>query len=199
MEVGRRKRGEGVVGGEGELYRRQNKLGGRVGESVRAGTLSEAVHVAFARVCDVIVTMASDVSVTNKAKQVIRKCTLDDNSCVSLLDVLNSFNAPINEEHAWALCFQCAVCFKSVVEKEKDKCMLVDSVDQVFVSKEGTVHPKTVLGTPQNAGMSLEDNCHGLVTRWREGYEGSITCQLTSLGQLFPPFGLELGYTCVSV
>lgn len=96
--------------------------------------------------------MASDVSVTTKPKQVIRKCTLDENGCVSLLDILNSFNAPINEEHAWALCFQCAECFKSAVESDKNKCVLVDSVDQVFVSKEGTVHPKTLLATAENAG-----------------------------------------------
>ncbi|KAJ1519989.1 hypothetical protein ONE63_004221 [Megalurothrips usitatus] len=98
--------------------------------------------------------MASDVSVTAKSKQVIRKCALDDNGCVSLLDILNSFNAPINEEHAWALCFQCAVCFKSAVEGDKNKCVLVDSVDQVFVSKEGTVHPKTLLGSSENAEES---------------------------------------------
>ncbi|KAK3910626.1 Protein spire-like protein 1 [Frankliniella fusca] len=96
--------------------------------------------------------MASDVSVTAKPKQVMRKCTLDENGCVSLLDILNSFNAPINEEHAWALCFQCAQCFKSAAASDKNKCVLVDSVDQVFVSKEGTIHPKTLLATAENAG-----------------------------------------------
>ncbi|KAE8752777.1 hypothetical protein FOCC_FOCC000515 [Frankliniella occidentalis] len=102
--------------------------------------------------------MASDVSVTTKPKQVIRKCTLDENGCVSLLDILNSFNAPINEEHAWALCFQCAECFKSAVESDKNKCVLVDSVDQVFVSKEGTVHPKTLLATAENAEEEVDLN-----------------------------------------
>lgn len=73
-----------------------------------------------------------------------RKCTLDQNDCVSLLDILISFNAPINEEHAWALCFQCAKCFKNAFESDRNLCKVVSDLDHVILHREGYVHPNTI-------------------------------------------------------
>ncbi|GJQ85606.1 putative actin binding protein [Trypoxylus dichotomus] len=39
------------------------------------------------------------------------KCRVNSDGSVCLQDILNSFNSPIREEHAWALCYQCAKFF----------------------------------------------------------------------------------------
>lgn len=38
-------------------------------------------------------------------------CELDSSDCLSLYDILHSFNQPISEEQAWAVCYQAAKCF----------------------------------------------------------------------------------------
>lgn len=80
------------------------------------------------------------------------KCKLDADECVSLSDILISFNAPISEEHAWALCYQCAKCFKNAYTKNRDKCRLVKKLDQVLLHKEGYVHPKTIIFENESEG-----------------------------------------------
>ena len=73
------------------------------------------------------------------------KCKLDADECISLLDILISFNSPISEEHAWALCYECAKCFKNAYSKNGDKCRLVKKLDQVLLHKDGYVHAKSIL------------------------------------------------------
>ncbi|XP_054281975.1 protein spire-like isoform X1 [Macrosteles quadrilineatus] len=82
--------------------------------------------------------MAADVEVRSK-------CRLSGKGCVSLLDILISFNAPINEEHAWALCFQCAICFKNALQTERAKCRVVTELDQVLLHRDGHVHSESIL------------------------------------------------------
>ncbi|XP_049959939.1 protein spire isoform X1 [Schistocerca serialis cubense] len=91
--------------------------------------------------------MAADVKVTPK-------CSLDANSCVSLLDILISFNAPINEQHAWALCYQCAKSFKNAMPGDKGKCYYVTELEHVLLHKDGYVHPNTIFagGGPNDTG-----------------------------------------------
>jgi spire-like protein len=81
--------------------------------------------------------MAADVKVTPK-------CTLDSNGCVTLQDILISFNAPITEQHAWALCYQCAKCFKNAMEIDRGRCYIVSKLDHVFIHKDGQVHSNTI-------------------------------------------------------
>lgn len=73
------------------------------------------------------------------------KCKLNEDDCVPLADILISFNAPISEEHAWALCYQCAKCFKNSYYKNRDKCRLVKKLDQVIIHKDGYVNPKSIV------------------------------------------------------
>lgn len=94
--------------------------------------------------------MAADVEVRP------RKCKLDENECVSLLDILISFNAPINEEHAWALCYQCAKCFQNALQSDRGMCRVVTELEQVVLHRDGNVHSNTIFaggGTPNNEGM----------------------------------------------
>ena len=39
-----------------------------------------------------------------------RGCSLDDNKCLTLQQILRSFTAPISEEHAWAVIYQ-VLCY----------------------------------------------------------------------------------------
>ncbi|KAI5704999.1 hypothetical protein M8J75_010959 [Diaphorina citri] len=89
--------------------------------------------------------MASDVKVRKGERG--KKCILDSDLCVSLKDILVSFNAPISEEHAWALVYQYAKCFcGEVSENEKDvSSKLVTKPKAIFLHRDGYVHAKTVL------------------------------------------------------
>ncbi|KAG8275886.1 actin nucleation factor [Homalodisca vitripennis] len=91
--------------------------------------------------------MAADVQVTP------RKCRLDENECVSLLDILISFNAPINEEHAWALCYQCAKCFKNALQQDRGSCKVVTELEQILLHRDGYVHANTIF-----AGGGISNN-----------------------------------------
>lgn len=99
--------------------------------------------------------MSQDVKVKPK------KCILDGNECVSLLDILISFNAPVTEEHAWALCFQCAKCVKNGLLSDRTKCRVVDELHQVLIHRDGHVHSSTVfeeggnMVRPEDAGKGI--------------------------------------------
>lgn len=82
--------------------------------------------------------MAGDVKVVTKP------CILDSDSCVSLKNILLSFNAPINEEYAWALCYQCAKCFQEAFENDREKCCVVSEPEHVLLHKDGYVHANTI-------------------------------------------------------
>lgn len=82
------------------------------------------------------------------------KCRLDEEGTVCLKDILESFNSSIKEEHAWALCYQCARCFKQVVNDSGiERCYTVTEVEHVRLHSDGTVHPRTtVLGSRASSG-----------------------------------------------
>jgi len=75
------------------------------------------------------------------------KCELNSSGWLSLADILASFNAPISEEHAWALSYQCAQCGKSVLRDEntKDDCLLVTEPHHLLLHKDGQVHKDSFL------------------------------------------------------
>jgi hypothetical protein len=77
--------------------------------------------------------------------------SLDASGCVSLQDILLAFNAPISEEHAWALCFECVKCFQNALH-EHGKCLVVVEPEHIVLHKDGQVHLRTVLpgGTPSS-------------------------------------------------
>lgn len=78
-------------------------------------------------------------------------CKLDDNDCVSLVNIIKSFNTPVSEEHAWALCYQCAKCFKNAFEREPNRCRVVKNLEEVRIHKDGFIHPSTILNTEEIA------------------------------------------------
>lgn len=72
------------------------------------------------------------------------KCKVNSDGSVCLQDILNSFNSPIREEHAWALCYQCAKYF---LESEQHTAYHnITEVEQVFLQTDGNIHPNTIYG-----------------------------------------------------
>lgn len=93
--------------------------------------------------------MAEDVKVKNG-----KQCLLDVNGCVTLKNILIAFNAPINEEHAWALCYQCSKCFKNSIRNEWSRCFLVSELDHILLHRDGQVHHSTIF-----AGGGTQGQC----------------------------------------
>ena len=92
--------------------------------------------------------MAEDVKVKND-----KRCFLDRNGCITLKNILISFNAPINEEHAWALCYQCSKCFKNSIRNERETCLLVSELDHVLLHRDGQVHSNTIFARGGTQGQ----------------------------------------------
>jgi len=96
--------------------------------------------------------MAADVAVSGGGGGADQpSLSLDASGCVSLQDILLAFNAPISEEHAWALCFECVKCFQNALH-EHGKCLVVVEPEHIVLHKDGQVHLRTVLpgGTPSS-------------------------------------------------
>ena len=71
------------------------------------------------------------------------------------------FSAPITEEHAWAIVFECVKCLHSMVESKPRKVFIVTNTKQILLHQEGRVHESTFL---------IPENCGG-----DEGQENSVS------------------------
>ena len=73
----------------------------------------------------------------------VARCTLDDDQCLSLQDILVSFQAAINEEQAWALCYETVKCFSQHYQSTS-QCYLITDPLHLSIHKDGYVHPKSL-------------------------------------------------------
>jgi len=90
-----------------------------------------------------------------------RLCKLDEDDCVSLADIIRSLNTPVSEEHAWALCYQCAKCFKNAFEREPKKCRVVKDLEEVRIHRDGYIHPSTIVN-----GEEIGESIQQCVQTW---------------------------------
>ncbi|XP_046619602.1 protein spire isoform X1 [Neodiprion virginianus] len=86
------------------------------------------------------------------------RCRLNADNCLSLRDILLSFNGPISEEQAWALCYQCARCFKNAIfshphpsPRNDDRLYHVTELSHVLLHRDGDVHQSTMRNPPNTA------------------------------------------------
>lgn len=63
---------------------------------------------------------------------------LDAAGCLSLGQVLQAFNAPISEEHAWALFHQAAVAFRQGLRAQRPVAALA-GLDRLLLRQDGEV------------------------------------------------------------
>ena len=71
-------------------------------------------------------------------------CQLTQEGCLSLAKITHDFSAPITEEHAWAVVFECVKCLSSVMEG-KPRVFVVTNTQQILLHREGRVHESTFL------------------------------------------------------
>lgn len=81
-------------------------------------------------------------------------CKLDGDDCVSLADIIRSLNAPVSEEHAWALCYQCAKCFKNAFERDPNGCRVVKDLGEVRIHRDGYIHPSTIVNGEETGELA---------------------------------------------
>ncbi|KAH7642590.1 hypothetical protein HUG17_5637 [Dermatophagoides farinae] len=119
----------------------------------------------------------------DEQQQQLVKCTLDDDQCLNLANILQSFQTAINEEQAWALCYQIVKCFRQYYQPPVNSsktshhnhhhhnhhhhdCYLITDPSHVHIHKDGFIHrktldPKTFNGTN---GRTLAKSSHKLLT-----------------------------------
>ncbi|XP_048485369.1 protein spire isoform X2 [Plutella xylostella] len=78
----------------------------------------------------------------------------DAGDCVSLQRILQAFNSTISEEHAWALFHQGARCFQRCLT-DGATCYLVTEPRHVFLHKDGSVHPSTLLNPGDDSSREV--------------------------------------------
>ena len=65
-------------------------------------------------------------------------------------DILRFFNNPINEEQAWAVCYQCAQYYLREQSQEKYQDLYEHGLQSVCLNREGEVHIRS--GGPNGSG-----------------------------------------------
>jgi hypothetical protein len=77
----------------------------------------------------------------------IGRVRLDAEGCISLSNVLHSFTAGVNEEQAWALCYQIIKAAQILLSRveDRDQVLLVTETDHVKLHQDGSVHKNTFL------------------------------------------------------
>lgn len=66
----------------------------------------------------------------------IFRCKLDDQQCLSLENILLLYNQPINEEEAWALCYQIT---KRMSELPDNELFPIKKFKQILLHKDGNI------------------------------------------------------------
>ena len=58
---------------------------------------------------------------------------------MTLQTILEAFNNPLNEEQAWAVCYQCARCLQNQWQVSPAECFRFGGLPAVELGKDGTV------------------------------------------------------------
>ncbi|RWS08449.1 protein spire 1-like protein, partial [Dinothrombium tinctorium] len=79
---------------------------------------------------------------SDSCSQKVPKCCLDEDNCLNLVSILQAFNAPINEEQSWAICYQTIKCIQAA--DHKHQLCPISHPKYLFIHKDGTVHEKSI-------------------------------------------------------
>ncbi|XP_022237370.1 protein spire homolog 1-like [Limulus polyphemus] len=99
-----------------------------------------------------------------EGRVLIPRCEVDKYGCVRLSSILQAFNAPINEEHAWAVCYQTAKCFLKEWEADSPKVYCLNETSQIRIQKDGTIHSSSVRDHDDGTTRPLATNIYQIVT-----------------------------------
>ncbi|XP_045472699.1 protein spire [Harmonia axyridis] len=88
-------------------------------------------------------------------------CKVNSDGSVCLKEIINSFNSPIREEHAWALCYQCAKYFTECLSSRRRDLFVIKEVEHVYLQTDGNVHENTT--KPLGESRKLLQNEHDII------------------------------------
>lgn len=92
-------------------------------------------------------------SIMSKIKQ-----SLSVDKSVCLKDILDSFNSPVKEEQAWALCYQCVKFFLECLAVSRSGWYLVTEVHHIFLQTDGSIHRNTLSNSQESRKpFAIED------------------------------------------
>jgi hypothetical protein len=82
--------------------------------------------------------------IKKKGKSSVRpKCKLDSHGCLNLQDILLMFDSPINQERAWALCYQISKGLSCLME---NKFYEISELSQIVLHKDGNICLENLAG-----------------------------------------------------
>lgn len=90
-----------------------------------------------------IATMAEDVVEAAQLPPTHDKIAMDTNGFVSMASMLEAFNEPLNEEQAWAVCYQAAKYLRRH-HAIKHEDFQLQHLSDLKIHKDGHVHISTV-------------------------------------------------------
>lgn len=103
---------------------------------------------------------ATDATHGDSALDKIENCLefcCDKDNCLSLDDILRSFNAPLSEEQAWSLIYQTVLLYRNFIRIEFiDKNTKKDNVG----SKKKSSHRIKVPKSPKNLNIHKDGSVH---------------------------------------
>ena len=59
---------------------------------------------------------------------------------MTLHEILEAFAAPVNEEQAWGICYQCAKCLQQKWQDSPKDCFPFTGINNVELTKDGNVN-----------------------------------------------------------
>merc|ERR1711915_969379 len=83
---------------------------------------------------------------------------LDTRNCLNLGQILRVFSAPITEEHAWAVTFQCLSCLMKRLQNEDAICYSVETANDIFIHTSGSIHEDTFSHKQQERKVITAEN-----------------------------------------
>lgn len=72
-----------------------------------------------------------------------KNCKVDVDGSVCLQSILDSFNSPILEEHAWALCYQCVKYYSGCLSSKQRNYYVLKQMHDIYLKTDGNIHEKT--------------------------------------------------------
>ena len=69
---------------------------------------------------------------------------------LTLKSVLEVFDAPINEEQAWAVCYQCANYLFEKWKTDQSQCFRFKRINSIYINKDGTI---STIGPPEKGNL----------------------------------------------
>ncbi|XP_025114719.1 protein spire homolog 1-like isoform X14 [Pomacea canaliculata] len=91
---------------------------------------------------------------------------IPDSDLLPLLDILKYFNNPINEEQAWAVCYQCAQFYLREQSQQKYQELYEYGLQCVCLDRDGEIQIRVRAGDPNGSGKGPPKGQYYAIRKW---------------------------------